>query len=196
MNSCLSCSPWFCQAWTDILSAISVALAPSEAKKAWQRTPSVLADRRSANSTAGRCVKPASMTCSSWFSCSVMAALMCGWPWPNRLTHQELMASRYRLPSKSSSQIPSARAIGTSGSDGWCFIWVQGCQTAVRLRCSQSSLRVMSVQGARLGGHGFRHFQMCQLAVGVGIHGGAAVVAILHREAMLVGHDVGHAQLS
>jgi 5,10-methylenetetrahydrofolate reductase len=33
--------------------------------------------------------------------------------WPKRLTHHELTASRYRLPSKSTSQAPSPRAIGT-----------------------------------------------------------------------------------
>src|SRR6185437_7126075 len=86
--------PRFAQKWNAILSAISVALAPSEAKKAWPSPPGASARRRSASSIAGAWVKPASITCSSFPTWSTIASLIAGCACPKRFTHQELTPSR------------------------------------------------------------------------------------------------------
>ena len=65
---------------------------------------------------------------------------MRGLAWPNRLTHQELMPSRYSLPCVSTSQGPRPWLTGISGTVSWCCICVQGCQTLRRLRATQSSV--------------------------------------------------------
>lgn len=88
----------------------------------------------------------------------ISVARMTGWLCPNRLTHQELIASRWRRPSRSRNHTPCARATGISGNaapSGACrFIWVQGCHTAARLRWRQASLVDTGSIKARLPGAG------------------------------------------
>ena len=77
---------------------------------------------------------------------------MAGWLWPKKFTHQLLMASSRRRPSKSCSQTPSARAMGTSGCaapSGACsFICVQGCHTAARLAAAPVLVQAMAAQAS------------------------------------------------
>ncbi len=107
-----------------------MAAEPLSAKKQRVRPGGASRTRASATSMAGSWVKPAKITCSRRSICSRTAAPIVGFAWPNRLTHQELMASRYRRPSWPSSHTPDPLRSGIRGiGPSWSFIWVQGCQT-------------------------------------------------------------------
>ncbi len=69
-----------------------------------------------------------------------MAALMRGFAWPNRFTHQELMRIQVAVAVEVVEPDALAARIGISGSRSWSFICVQGCQTTSRSRAAIAAL--------------------------------------------------------
>src|SRR5690606_30922952 len=95
--------------------------------------------RASASSMPGTWVVPRKVEWSSFASCSARAALTWGWQWPIVVVHREETPSRWRRPSTSISQGPSARSttVGSSSTQWAC--WVNGCQTAAASRAIQAA---------------------------------------------------------
>ena len=121
--STLSCWMYF---WMANFKATSMEVEPLSEKKNFQSCFGKCFGKRSHNSMAWSCVKPAKITCSKRSSWAFILLLMCGCACPCKFTHHDEMASITLLPFSSNNQTPSARII--FGISAHSFIWLKGCQ--------------------------------------------------------------------
>src|SRR5579884_4380475 len=106
MNRLRCDCPQLIQYWWHILIATSTEVEPLSEKNTRVNRPGNTSRSEAASCSAGSWVKPAKITCSSFFACSAIADAMRGSPWPCNVTHQLEMQSMSWRPSSSHSDAP------------------------------------------------------------------------------------------